>query len=342
MQLSYSPNTLYFKRPFSIAHGSRNSTPVVFTRLEHNGISGYGEASMPPYTGENNETALSFLAKAKKVFTQIANPNNIDSILADIDSIAPKNMAAKAAIDIALHDLTGKLSNQACHTLFGADNHKTIFTAYTIPLDNEEGIRQRIEEAKDYKILKVKLASGKNIVEVIRKYTDKQLIVDANEGWKDTHEALEMIHYLSEKNVALVEQPMPRTMLDECAQLYEKNLLPIIADEAVQRFSDIEKIKGAYHGINIKLMKCTGLNEAIKMIHLAGKLNMKIMIGCMSESSCGTSAAAQLAPLVDWVDLDGPLLIKQDYFRGVEFKNGKIILNELPGIGVTPLQNLFE
>ena len=130
--------------------------------------------------------------------------------------------------------------------------------------------------------------------------------------------------------------------MDDTAWLTSQSPIPIIADEAVQRFSDLEKVKGVYSGINIKLMKCTGLHEAQKMILQARKYGMKIMIGCMSETSCGISAAAQLAPLVDWIDLDGPLLIKEDYFDGVKFSEGKIILNDLPGIGVTPVTNLFK
>ena len=344
MKLFFVAQTLLFKRTFSIAHGSRNSTPVVFTRLEYDGIFGYGEASMPPYLGENHETASRFLFKAEKILTDFSDPMQVDIILSAIDKIDSANTAAKASIDIALHDLNGKLLNKSCHKMFGADEKRNIFTAYTIPIDEPNGIKSRIEEANNYKILKVKLGSDddKKIIDHIRNHTDKKIIVDANEGWHEKNMALEMLCWLAERNVVFVEQPMPKKMIDECAWLTEKSPIPIIADEAVQRLDDLEKVQGVYNGINIKLMKCTGLNEAYKMIQLAKKYKMKTMMGCMSESSCGTSAAAQLAPLVDWVDLDGPLLIKEDYFDGVKFSEGQILLNNQPGIGVKLISDIFK
>ena len=344
MKLSFIPHHLKFKRPFSIAHGSRDSTAVVFTRLEHDGICGYGEASMPPYLGEDHKTVLSFLSKAVIVLKNFKPDDVLEIILSEIDQIEKGNTAAKASVDIALHDLLGKIRNKPCHTLFCADNGKELFTAYTIPTDEPAGIRKRVEEAKDYKILKVKLGSpdDKKIIEEIRKITGKDIIIDANEGWRDKHFSLEMISWLAERKVLLVEQPMPKEQLDDIAWLTSKSPIPVIADEGVQRFADIEKIRGAYSGINIKLMKCTGLHEAQKMIKQARKSGMKIMIGCMSETSCGVSAATQLAPLADWIDLDGPLLIKEDYFDGVKFSDGKIILNDLPGIGILPVATLFK
>ena len=344
MKFSFIPETLKFKRPFSIAHGSRDSTPVVFTKLEYEGIAGYGEASMPPYLGESHETALAFLSKAEKVLQKFKHPEKVEAILAEVDNIQTGNSAAKASVDIALHDLLGKLQKKSCWQMFGADKEKDLFTAYTIPMDEANGIKGRVEEAQDYKLLKVKLGSvnDKKIIEDIRKRTDKSIIVDANEGWADKNAALEMIQWLAEHKILFVEQPMPKEKLDDIAWLTSKSPIPIIADESVQRFSDIEKIKGAYSGINIKLMKCTGMHEAYRMILQARRLGMKVMIGCMSETSCGVSAAAQLAPLVDWIDLDGPLLIKEDYFDGVKFSEGKIILQDLPGIGITPATPLFK
>ena len=344
VKLSFVSHILKFKRPFSIAQGSRDSTPVVFTRLEQDGIIGYGEAAMPPYLGENHDTALKFLSRAEKVLQKFSNALEIEIILSEIDKIENGNTSAKASIDIALHDLAGKMQNKPCHEIFGADKHKSLFTAYTIPMDDPEGIQKRIEEAKEYKTLKVKLGSSddKKLISEIRRQTDKEIIVDVNEGWKDKHFALEMIHWLSERNVLLVEQPMPKEKPDDIAWLTSQSPISIIADEAVQRFSDLEKVKGIYTGINIKLMKCTGLHEAHKMILQAREYGMKILIGCMSESSCGVSAAAHLAPLADWIDLDGPLLIKEDYFDGVKFSDGKIILNDLHGIGALPVTNLFK
>lgn len=351
MKLSFIPQTIYFKRPFSIAHGTRNSTPVVFTKIEHDEFIGYGEASMPPYLGENHETVLKFLEKASRILgmERFSELREVETILQAIDEIENANNAAKASVDIALHDLLGKILNKPCHRIFAEDNPSlplgqgsNLFTLYTIPIDEPEGIRKRIEEARDYKILKVKLGSDddKKIIQSIRNFSDKPISVDVNEGWTDKHFALDMIHWLNERNVLFVEQPMPKEKIDDAAWLTEKSPLPILADESVKRLTDLEKAKAVYSGINIKLMKCTGLNEARKMISLAKKFGMKILIGCMSETSCGVSAAAQLTPLADWADLDGPLLIKEDFFEGIKFQDGKIILNDLPGIGVKPHPSL--
>jgi L-Ala-D/L-Glu epimerase len=339
MKLSFSPHTLEFKRPFSIAHGSRNSTPVVFTQIEQGGWVGYGEASMPPYLGESHSSVLHFLEKAKKVLIKFSNPNDLATILAEVDKLDLHHTAAKASIDIALHDLWGKHQNKPCHQLFHTGAEKEVHTAYTIPIDNEEGIAARIKEAEEYKLLKIKVGSAddKELIRIICRQTTQPFFVDANEAWADKNVALDMIQFLAEKKCLFVEQPMPKEQIDDIKWLCGQSPLPIIADEAVKRFSDLEKTVGSYHGINIKLMKSTGLHEAKRMMDFAKENNMKIMLGCMSESTCAVSAAAQLASLADWVDLDGPLLIKKDYFEGVQFVAGKIILNELPGIGVKPI-----
>lgn len=344
MKISFTPQTLKFKRPFAIAHGTRDSTPVVFTRLGQDGLFGYGEASMPPYLGESHESVLAFLSMAEKVLKKFTATDPVEAILSAIDRIAPGNTAAKASVDIALHDLAGKIQDKPCYSLLGADRTIPLFTAYTIPIDEPAGIRARVEEGKEYKLLKVKLGSAddKNILKEIRKHTGKDIIVDANEGWQDKNFALDMIVWMSEINVKMVEQPMPKQQMEDIAWLSSQSPIPVMADEGVQRFSDIERIKSVYSGINIKLMKCAGLHEARKMIMQARKFGMKVMIGCMSETSCGVSAAAQLAPLADWIDLDGPLLIKEDFFTGVKFSKGQILLNDLPGIGATPASDLFK
>lgn len=338
MQLSFSPHFLYFKHPFKIAYGTRISTPIVITQLEHAGEIGYGEASMPPYLGETHESVLVFLKKAKKVLLQFNNPFDISTILSEIDSISENNTAAKASVDIALHDLIGKFKKTPCWKMFNCDKNKTPYTTYTLGIDEKEIIKQKVKESESYKILKVKLdgINDKEIINMIRSFTDKPIAVDVNQGWKDKHYALEMIDWLTTKNVLFVEQPLPKNNFDDAVWLYEKSKLPIFADESMQRLSDIDTVKNCFHGINIKLMKCTGMHEAHKIIIKAKALNLKILIGCMSETSCAISAAAQLSPLVDYADLDGALLIKNNLFTGIEFINGKITLSELPGIGVFP------
>jgi L-alanine-DL-glutamate epimerase-like enolase superfamily enzyme len=336
MKLTYKPYTLYFKRPFKIAHGTRSSTPIVIVEIEHEGIIGYGEASMPPYLGESHETAIAFLKQVEPIIKKFQEPFEIEMILNEVDQIALYNNAAKACIDIALHDLIGKLKGQPCWQLFNADRNTTPYTTYTLGIDTPEILKQKIADGNDYKILKVKLngEDDRLIIDTIRSVTDKPIAIDVNQGWKNKYHALDMIHWLADKNVLLLEQPLPKDNLDDARWLFERSSIPLFADESVQRLADIEKVKDCFHGINIKLMKSTGMYEAYKMIQQARKLNLKILIGCMSETSCAISAAAQLTPFVDYADLDGALLIKNNLFDGIEFTNGKIELSEKPGIGV--------
>lgn len=335
MNLTFAPHTLYFKRPFKIAHGVRSSTPIVLTQIEHEGMIGYGEASMPPYLSETHETVLSFLNKAALIISKITFPFDMETVLKQIDNLAPNNTAAKAAVDIALHDLFGKLVNKPCWQIFNGDKNKTPYTTYTLGIDTPEVIIEKIKEGEEYKIIKVKLNGEKDklIIETIRSVTDKPIAVDVNQGWTNKQHALEMIEWLTDKNVLFVEQPLPKSNFDDAAWLFERSPLPLFADESVQRLVDIDKVKDCFHGINIKLMKCTGMHEAHKMIKEARALKLQILIGCMSETYCAVSAAAQLSPLVDHADLDGPLLIKNNFFEGIEFVNGKITLSEMPGIG---------
>lgn len=336
MKLTYSPHTLYFKRPFKIAHGSRDSTAIVLTELEYEGLVGYGEACLPPYLVETQESVGLFLNKASKVLSTVKHPFSIEAVIHLIDAIEMGNTAAKASIDIALHDLYGKLNNKPCWQLLGCDNTLTPYTTYTIGIDEPEIIKQKLEDADTFKILKVKLngENDKAAIETIRAITNKSIAVDVNQGWKTKEEALKIIEWLTDKNVLFVEQAMPKNKLDDALWLYERSPLPLFADESVQTFLDIDVVKNCYHGINIKLMKCGGMFEAKKMIDKARALNLKVLIGCMSETYCGVSAAAQLSPLVDYADLDGPLLIKNNLFNGITFIDGKITLNEEAGIGV--------
>ncbi|MCB9209615.1 MAG: dipeptide epimerase [Ignavibacteriales bacterium] len=334
MKLTFKPYTLELKHTFTISAFSRTTTPVVLTQIEHEGIIGYGEASMPPYLGESHETVLSFLSKVN--LEQFNDPFQLDDILSYVDKIDVKNTAAKASIDIALHDLIGKLLKQPWYKIWGFNKSTTPFTTFTIGIDTEEVIKQKVNEAEPYKILKIKLGSkdDKQLINSIRKFTNKPLAVDANQGWTDKEFGLDLIYWLKDQNVQMVEQPMPKEKVDEIAWLTEKSPLPIFADEGVQRIDDVIKANGIYSGINIKLMKCTGLREAHKMLILAKSLNLKTMIGCMTETSCAVSAASQLSPQVDWADLDGNLLIKNDPFSGTEIIEGKISLNDNYGIGL--------
>jgi len=341
LKLRFVPYELQLKHVFTIAAGSRKTTPVVLTEIEFDGVKGYGEASMPPYLGESHDSVIRFLSKAD--LAQFTDPFLKEDILSYIDGLAPGNYAAKAAVDIALHDLIGKLIGKPWYKIWGLDPEKTPDTSFTIGIDEPAVVREKVAEAQPYNILKVKLGVGddKIMINTIREVTSKPICVDVNQGWKDRNYALEMAHWLSERNVVFLEQPMPGTMTDDIAWLNERSPIPVIADEALQTFNDLFGMKGMYSGINIKLMKCGGMNAAFKMAQTARAMGMKVMIGCMTETSCAISAAAQLSPLADWADLDGNLLISNDCYEGVKVVGGKITLNELPGIGVNVKENMF-
>ena len=334
MKLRFYPYTLELKHTFTIANFSRTTTPDMMVEVEKDGIIGYGEASMPPYLGESQETASAFLGKVD--LSKFPDPFQFEEIMPAIDAIAPGNPAAKAAVDIALHDWAGKKMGQPWYRIWGLNPAKTPVTSFTIGIDTEDVVRQKTKEADIYKILKVKLGrdTDKMMIETIRQVTDKPITTDANQGWKNRDEALKMIEWLATKGVVFVEQPMPKEQLDDIAWLHERSPLPLMGDESVQRLADVKKVQGVFDGINIKLMKCTGIREAYKMIILARALGMKVMLGCMTETSCAITAAAQLSPLVDWADLDGAVLIKNDLFDGSTIVDGKVTLNDRPGIGV--------
>ena len=335
LKLSFEPYELQLRHTFTVSSYSRKTTPGVQVKLEYEGYTGYGEASMPPYLGQSVDTVTSFLQRTD--LSQFNDPLRLEAILDYVDSLSPGDGAAKAAIDIALHDLVGKLMGLPWWRIWGLDKENTPNTTFTIGIDTPDIIRQKTRECADkFNILKVKvgLDNDKEIISTIREVTDLPLAVDANQGWKDREKALDEIFWLKENGVVMVEQPMAKERLDDNAWITERSPLPIFADEAIQRLADIPAIKGAYNGINIKLMKCTGMREAWKMLNYARAEGMKAMIGCMTETSCAVSAAAQLAPAVDFADLDGNLLITNDLFKGMEVIKGRITLNDLPGIGL--------
>lgn len=335
MELTYQPFELLLKHTFTIAKFSRTSTPVMLLQIRHEGQIGYGEASMVPYMGETWDTATNFLKKVDA--NQFKYPFDFDAIGEYLDSIAPGNTAVKAGIDIALHDLDGKLQGKPCWQMLGSDLSKMPVTSFTIGIDTPEIMRQKVlEAAHDFKVIKVKLGrdNDKEIIQTIRSVTDAPLYVDANQGWSDLQKSLDLVYWLQEQNVLLIEQPMPKTDYDSNAWLTERSPLPIIADEAIQRLPDIDKAKGAYHGINIKLMKCTGMHEAKKMVTKARELDLQIMIGCMTETSCAALAGAALAPQCDFADLDGPFLTSNNPFKLPAFVEGKWVLRNETGLGL--------
>ena len=338
LKLRFQPYNLQLKHVFTVATYSRTTTPDVQVEVEYDGITGYGEASMPPYLGESVESVTRFLQQVN--LELFSDPFQLEEILAYVDGIMPGNTAAKASVDIALHDLVGKLLGAPWHKIWGLDKSKAPSTTYTIGIDTPDVVRQKtLEVAGQFNILKVKLGrdNDKEMIETIRSVTQLPIAVDANQGWTDKHHALDMIFWLKEQGIVMVEQPMPKTQLDDIAWVTQQSPLPIFADESLQRLSDVVKLKDAFTGINIKLMKCTGMREAWKMVTLGRALGMKVMVGCMTETSCAVSAAAQFSPAVDFADLDGNLLIANDRFKGMEVVKGKITLNDLPGLGLVKL-----
>lgn len=343
MKLNFFAYELKLRHVFTVATFSRSTTPDVQVEIEYDGITGYGEASMPPYLQHELGTVdsvLAFLKKVQDTIGQFSDPFQLEDILAYVDKLSPGNAAAKAAVDIALHDLVGKMLGAPWYKIWGLDKDKAPSTTFTIGIDTPDVVRAKTKECADqFNILKVKLGrdNDKEMIETIRSVTNLPIAVDANQGWTDKHYALDMIHWLHDKGIVMVEQPMPKTQLDDIAWVTQQSPLPIFADESLQRLSDVVGLKGAFTGINIKLMKCTGMREAWKMLTLARSLGMRVMVGCMTETSCAVSAAAQLSPAVDFADLDGNLLIANDRFRGMEVVKGKITLPNLPGIGIIKL-----
>jgi L-alanine-DL-glutamate epimerase-like enolase superfamily enzyme len=337
LQLRFEPYELQLRHIFTLASGSRSTTPVMLTFISYNGINGFGEASMPPYLGESHASAREFLSKVD--LSNFSNPFLMEDILTYVDNIAPGNFAAKASVDIALHDLVGKLMNQPWHRIWGLNPDHTPDTSFTIGIDKPDVVIEKTKEASLYRILKIKLGRGndREMIQAVRSVTNVPLGVDVNQGWNNREEAIELIEWLGKQGVIYVEQPMSKTLIEDIAWITSRSSVPIIADEAVQGPSDVSKLAGIYSGINIKLMKCGGMRAAFTMVNMARALNLKVMIGCMTETSCAVTAAAQLSPMADWADLDGNLLISNDPYEGIKINEGRVIIPESPGIGIKKL-----
>lgn len=338
MHMTFFPYELQLQHTFTVSSYSRTTTPDVQVEIEYDGFVGYGEASMPPYLGHTVESVCAFLAKVD--LEQFSDPFQMDDILTYVDSLSEGDAPAKAAVDIALHDLVGKLIGQPWYRIWGLNPEKTPSTTYTIGIDTPDVVREKTLECADrFNILKVKvgLDNDEEMIRTIRSVTDLPIAVDANQGWKDKFKALDEIHWLKENGIVMVEQPMPVDMLDDIAWITERSPLPIFADESIQRLRDIPSIKGAFSGINVKLMKCTGMREAQKMLTYARAEGLRTMLGCMTETSCACTAAAHLSPGVDFADIDGNLLISNDRFEGMVVKEGKMVLPDRPGLGLIKL-----
>ena len=335
MRISLARTRLELTSTFRIARSADEFRESVIVRLEESrALEGFGEAAPSARYGQSAESAERALASLDGNVLEPAR--HIEDSLDRAAGLLKGEKAALAAVDIALHDLLGKRLGTPLYALLGLDPRKTPVTSFTIGIDTPEIIAEKVREAEGFPVLKIKLGleNDYEIMETVRAITSRPVRVDANEGWS-RDEALEKMRWLETRNVELVEQPLPAADLDGVRWLAGRTSLPIFADESVHVAADVPKLAGAFHGINIKLMKCGGIREALKMIHAARACGMSIMLGCMIESSIGITAAAQLSPLVDYADLDGNLLIRNDPARGATAVGGKLVLPEGPGLGVT-------
>jgi len=324
------------RHPFTIARGGSSDYRVVWVRLaDADGLEGWGEADPSSYYGETADTVLAALRTLESHLPD--DPFDLEQAEAQFARLTPGDRAARAALSAALHDLVGKRLGQPVWRLWGLDPRRAPLTSFTIGLDTPERIREKVLEAAQYPILKVKLGTDRDeaILRTIRDVTDKPLRVDANGGWT-RERAVAMLPVLKEFGVEFLEQPLPPADLDGTATVRRQGVLPIIVDESCLVASDIPRVAAAADGINIKLAKCGSLREALRMIATARAHGMLVMVGCMIESSLGITAAAQLAPLLDAADLDGAALTANDPFVGATIDNGRICLPDAPGLGVRP------
>jgi L-alanine-DL-glutamate epimerase-like enolase superfamily enzyme len=298
--------------------------------IEHDGLVGRGEAAPIARYGQDADSAA---RAAEAMVDRLEDPRLFESAASRV--AVSGQPAAEAAVDMALRDLAGKRLAVPLYELMGIDPSSMPVTSFTIGMDTPEIVEQKVHEAEDYQVLKVKLGSedDRHVLETVRRVTDRPIRVDANEGWT-LADALARLEWLQEMGVEFVEQPLPADQLDEMRELKRQSPLPLMADESVGRAEDIPRLADAFDGINIKLMKCGGLGEAVRMIHVARAHGMKVMLGCMVESSMAITAAAHIAPLVDYADLDGNLLITNDPCIGAEVEGGRLVLPSEPGLGV--------
>jgi len=327
--------SLKLRDVFTIARGSRSAVPSLILKYSNDGVTGYGEASPIARYGESIGSVNAFLDKLGPGFPP--DPTDIDSSLSFLDTISEGNNAAKAAVDIALHDWNGKRSGSPVWRSMGLDPVECPSSSMTIGIDTPEMVERKVAAAVGFCALKIKMGvrGDREIVRAVRRISNQPLRIDANEGWKTKEEALEAIHWLEgEAGVELVEQPLPAGHLQEVSWLRERVTVPLFADEDFTRDADLDKLDGIYDGVNIKLMKTTGIRESASAARRAKEMGLLVMLGCMIESSVGTSAAAQISPLAAFVDLDGSLLIGNDPFDGRVRSDGSILLGDEPGIGV--------
>ena len=341
MKVSYHKFNLPFQYPFTISKGTKTHQPTLIVELEHFGFKGYGEAPAITYYNVTVDQMIDDLEK-KKQFVEKYAFTEPERYWHYLHHLFPNNPFLVCALDIAAWDLFGKMKRKPLYQLWNLDTSKNPITDYTIGIDTIEKMVEKMK-AKPWPIYKVKVGTNEDIelVKALRQHTDSILRVDANAGWT-TEQALEKIPLLKELGVELVEQPLVNDNWEGMKILFERSPLPLFADESCVSENDVEKCRGHFHGVNIKLTKCSGITPAKRMIKKARELNMQEMIGCMNETTIGTAAIAHLLPLIDHVDMDGPLLLAEDVATGISYDNGKIILSNKPGLGIDLIVDKFS
>jgi L-alanine-DL-glutamate epimerase-like enolase superfamily enzyme len=336
MQLSYAPRTLRLAETFAIARGASDVETVVGVEIRHAGLVGYGEGAPDERYAQTADTACAFLADAGPLLGD--DPFALEAIERRL-AARPGEQAAKSAIDGALHDLLGKLCGQPLWRILGLDRSMPP-TTYTVGIDSVEGTadRARRATAAGYRMLKIKVGASEDLarLEAIRSVTDVPIRVDANEGWT-LDDARELLPVLRRFGVELIEQPFPADRIGDVLALRELDPgIPVIVDEGCHTLRDVAAVARYADGVNLKLAKTGGIREALRMIWAARALGLRVMLGCMIESSAGIAAAAQIAPLCDHVDLDGALLLAEDPFSGLGLADGTLVLSDAPGLGIAP------
>ncbi|WP_020404397.1 dipeptide epimerase [Gracilimonas tropica] len=335
-EITWEAFSLKLKNVFTISRSSRSEVPVVFLKITKNGITGYGEASPNARYQESQQTVINYFEKlSDELLGEIQKPEDLPLKLAEIEG--PVVYAAKAAVEMTWLDWWAKSQNQPLWKLWGFESSAGPQTSYTIGIDTPKVMQEKVKEAEQYPVYKIKLGTDQDreIIEAIREVTDKPLRVDANEGWKTVAQAKREIEFLATQNIELIEQPMPASEFEMMKELKKWSPLPLAADESFTGNENLEDISEAFHVINIKLMKIGSLMKARKVISKAKELGLQVMIGCMIESSLANAAGALLALEADYADLDGHLLISNDPFSGLKLNDkGCLLLSEGSGLGI--------
>ncbi len=334
MKIQYWTYQLKFRHPFTISKGTKTHQPTLVVELEHMGWKGYGEAPAIAYYNIPVEKMIADLEVKRSYVEKFAfmDPERWWHYL---HHLFPQNSFLVCALDMAGWDLYGKMKKKKLYELWNGDISKNPICDYTIGIDSIEKMLAKMKE-KPWPIYKIKVGTANDIaiVKTLRENTDAVLRVDANAAW-DLETALQLIPALKELGVELVEQPLAKDNWEGMKILFKESSLPLYADESCVFEQDVEKCLHHFHGINIKLTKCSGITPARRMIQKAKELDLKVMIGCMNESTIGSAAIAHLLPFIDHVDMDGPLLLEEDLATGINYDLGKINYSKEPGLGIT-------